>query len=310
MTNENAVQNGSELVVPVGSDTPAVLPQLEQPKKTGEPKPQAKKHNQPSKKQNQPPVLVESGKTYTGKVSGFALADDKTTRIGVVLRFKGGDSAFMHITQVGSHFPESRLNMMQVGDMVNVEVTVKPGEGKRRVKASEKLLFLEDVAKALEGGLQGLSGECVNKSNIGAFVKIGTPGHAFGFVGLLHFNSIPGGQRGLGAIKVGQALNVDITKARVDRERGVLKLTLDAFGVQRRELEERFPAGSNVTANVFKDGGDSILLKLKSGELCLLPKSELNGVDPKSLKQGKSTTAYVTGVDSHGVILLSKVMPE
>jgi len=265
---------------------------------------------QPAQKNHRKVILVESGQVLMGRVSGFAMSDDKSSRTGVVLRFKGGDSAFMHSSQIGGHFPDSRLNMMQIGDMVKVEVTVKPGPGKRKVKASEKLLFLDDIAKQLEAGLQGVTGQCVNKSNIGAFVKIATPGPAFGFVGLLHFNSIPGGQYGLGVIELGSSIEVDITKARVDRERGVLKMTLDAFGTRRRELEGRFPAGISLSANVFKDGGDSILLKLKSGELCLLPKSLLNGVDVQSLKQGKSTNAFVTGVDAHGVILLSKVMPE
>ena len=277
----------------------------QQPKHKGRPQ----QHQHQSKKQPRPVVLVESGQVHSGKVAGFAMSSDKVTRTGVVLRFKGGDSAFMHSSQIGGHFPESRLNMMQVGDLVNVEVQVVAGE-KRKVKASEKLLFLDDVAKQLESGLSAQQGEVVNKSNIGAFVKITTPGAAFGFVGLLHFNSIPGGQRGLAALNVGKPIEVDISRARVDRERGVLKLTLDAFGSQRREIENRFPAGISVTVNVFKDNGDHYLMALKSGERCVLPKSLLNGFNADALKQGKSTSAFVTGVDARGIILLSKVMPE
>ena len=49
---------------------------------------------------------------------------------------------------------------------------------------------------------------------------------------------------------------------------------------------------------------------LKSGESCLLAKSQLDGADLKSLKPGASTKAFVTGVDVRGLLLLSKAMPE
>jgi hypothetical protein len=264
----------------------------------------------PKATQKRGPVLVESGQVHLGKVSGFALGADKQTRTGVVLRFKGGDSAFMHVTQMGSASPQERLNRIVLGDMVQVTVTVKPGEGKRRVKASEKALYFADVVKALENGLAGVTGEVTKKLPIGVLLKVTTPGVAFGLVGLLSFKGIPGGQRALESIVVGKSMEVDVVRARIDVEKDLLRLSLDAFGAQRREIENRFPVGISISGNITNDIGDSFLLRLKSGELCKLPKAALNGFNPEALKVGRSVPAFVTGVDARGVILLSKVMPE
>ena len=260
--------------------------------------------------QKRPHVLVETGQVLEGRVSGFALGADKQTRVGVVLRFKGGDSAFMHWTSVGSFAPQERLNRMILGDMVQVTVTVKPGEGKRSVKASEKSLYHAEILKALEDGLAGLNGEVIRKVSGGILLKLTTPGVAFGLVGMLASRGIPGGVRALDSVKVGQSMEVDITRARVDEEKNLLRLSLDAFGAQRRELENRFPVGISINGNVISDAGDSFLLRLKSGESCKLPKAVLNGSNLDALKVGRSTNAFVTGVDERGVILLSKVMPE
>jgi hypothetical protein len=256
------------------------------------------------------PVLVVSGQVLQGRVSGFALGADKQTRVGAVLRFKGGDSAFMHVTKVGGHAPQDRLNRMLLGDMVQVTVTVKPGEGKRSVKASEKELYHAEILKALENGLAGITGEVIKKLPGGALLKLTTPGVAFGLVGMLLSKGVPGGVRALDSVKVGQSMEVDITRARVDEEKNLLRLSLDAFGAQRRELENRFPVGISVNGNVISDAGDSFLLRLKSGEPCKLPKTALNGFNPEAVKVGRSVSAFVTGVDTHSVILLSKVMPE
>jgi hypothetical protein len=166
------------------------------------------------------------------------------------------------------------------------------------------------VLKSLEDGLAGITGEVIRKVNGGALLKLTTPGVAYGLVGMLLSKSVPGGQRALDSVKVGQSMEVDITRARVDEEKGLLRLSLDAFGAQRRELANRFPVGISINGNVISDAGDSILLRLKSGEPCKLSKKDLNGANPDALKVGRSTNAFVTGVDTHGVILLSKVMPE
>jgi ribosomal protein S1 len=255
-------------------------------------------------------VLVESGQVLDGRVAGFALGADKQTRVGVVLRFKGGDSAFMHVTQMGSHAPQDRLNRMLLGDTVQVTVTVKSGEGKRSVKASEKSLYHEGILKELEGGLVGITGEVIRKVSGGALLKLTTPGVAYGLVGMLLSKSVPGGARALDSVKVGKSMEVDITRVRVDEEKNVLRLSLNAFTAHRRELENRFPVGISINGNVVSDAGDSFLLRLKSGEPCKLSKSNLNGTHPDALKVGRSTNGFVTGVDAHGVILLSKVMPE
>jgi ribosomal protein S1 len=266
--------------------------------------------SQPKANRKPAPVLVESGQVHMGKVNGFVLGADKQTRMGVVLWFKGGDSAFMHVSQVGSYAPQERLDRLMRGDMVRVIVTVKPSEGKRRVRASEKALYFADTVKALQGGLAGVTGEVTKKLSVGALLKITTPGEAFGLVGLLLFKNIPGGQRALDGLVVGQSMQVDIVRARIDEEKDSLKLTLDAFGAQRREIENRFPVGISVNGTITNEVGDSYLLRLKSGEPCRLPKAALNGFNPEAVRAGRSLSAFVTGVDARGVILLSKVMPE
>ena len=224
---------------------------------------------QPQQKQRpaqstSPRIPVQSGQIADGRVTGFTHSDDKSRREGILIRLDGGDNAFMDANQVGSNFPESRLNHIQLGDKIRVEVLVKSKKGKRTVKASEKFLFFDEVVRQLENGVLDVRGVVSNVSDIGAFIKIATPGPAYNFTGLLHFNSVPGGQKALAEFKPGKEVVVDITKARVDREKGVLKINLNGFGARRREIAARFPVGTHVTANVSKDSGDSFLLRLKS----------------------------------------------
>jgi ribosomal protein S1 len=271
--------------------------------------PQGNRLQRQQQQSSGPRVLVQTGQIVDGIVTGFTSNErDSSKREGILIRLSNGERAFMRLNQVGSAHPESRIQHLRVGDKVRVEVTVVEEKRRRRVKGSERLLFFEEVAAKLAGGLHKVSGVCINKTRAGAFVQITTPGAAFNMVGLLHASNMEE-PADMGRIQVNQPMTVDILSARVDREKRVLRLSLGSHSERRHELEDRFPVGVELHARIVAEGKDSYELQLKGKEACVLPKTELADLDPETLVPGVSIKLYVTGVDANGAIVLSRSMP-
>lgn len=260
------------------------------------------------KQPSNPRVLVQSGQIVAGRVIGFITNErNRSKREGVLIRLENGERALMRANQVGGAYPESRLERFRPNDRVRVEVTVTE-EGQRRVKASERMLYFDEVAAQLADGLRNVSGVCVNKNRTGVLVKITTPGPAYNLIGLMHVSNMLE-SASMQRIQINQNLSVDIVSATVDRQNRLLRLSLASVNPRRQDIEDRFPVGVEVHARIVKVLDDAFELQLKGKELCLLPKTELDDLDPESLGLDVSLKLYVTGVDARGVILLSRTMP-
>lgn len=149
-------------------------------------------------------------------------------------------AAELSVTKPAMRHPIKRIEQPTAGELPVAKPVTRHPIRRPKLEAAAAQQRAEELAEKAANlvGQKDITAVCRQKVPYGAFFEV-TDGPAKSISGLLHLNALPGGERELEALNIGDVLTLDITAVLVTTKRGkaVIKLGFDGFGKERRAQE-------------------------------------------------------------------------
>ena len=206
----------------------------------------------------------------------------------------------VHISEVSWERAEKLDELFSVGqdiDVVVLKVEKKEPLRNSRISLSIKQV-LDDPWKSVGSKFspgQSVQGKVTRITNFGAFVEL-IPG----VEGLVHISEMSWGKRihhPSEVVQEGNLVNVNILG--IDENKKTISLSLkDVSNDPWRDVESRFPVGSEVSGTVVKKSRYGYFVDLDQGVTALLVFGNISKDKKDSLKEGDVITVTVESIDT------------